>query len=100
MGIGAIEKELNTTIELSAEQIAFFQKNNFITIQSVVSPETIAHFNSLITAQVNTTNAEQAPLNQRDTYGKAFLQLFNLWAHNIDNKQLVFSKGLPIWLHN
>ena len=94
MEISAIERELNTTIELSDAQIAFYQKNNFIKIKEVLSPDTIAHFNSLITAQVDAMNSEQAPLDQRDTYGKAFLQLFNLWEHNTDIQQLVFSRRL------
>ena len=87
MEISAIERELNTTIELSEAQIAFFQKNNFIKIKEVLSPDTITHFNSFITAQVDAMNSEQSPLDQRDTYGKAFLQLFNLWEHNTDIQQ-------------
>ena len=47
MEISTIERELNTTIELSDAQIAFFQKNNFIKIKEVLSPDTITHFNSL-----------------------------------------------------
>jgi ectoine hydroxylase-related dioxygenase (phytanoyl-CoA dioxygenase family) len=33
-------------------------------------------------------------LDERDTYGKAFLQLFNLWRENEDIKEFVFSKRL------
>jgi ectoine hydroxylase-related dioxygenase (phytanoyl-CoA dioxygenase family) len=35
-----------------------------------------------------------APLANRDTYGKAFLQLFNLWREDEQIKQFVFSKRL------
>ena len=33
-------------------------------------------------------------LNERDTYGKAFLQLFNLWRKDLGFKILVFSKQI------
>ena len=34
------------------------------------------------------------PLEQRDTYGKAFLQLFNLWREDPEIKRLIFSPRL------
>jgi ectoine hydroxylase-related dioxygenase (phytanoyl-CoA dioxygenase family) len=37
---------------------------------------------------------EDIPLEERNTYGKAFLQLFNLWQENEEVKALVFSKRL------
>jgi ectoine hydroxylase-related dioxygenase (phytanoyl-CoA dioxygenase family) len=39
-------------------------------------------------------NKEVKNLEDRDTYGKAFLQLFNLWRENQNIKELVFSKRL------
>ena len=35
-----------------------------------------------------------SPLKERDTYGKAFLQLFNLWRKDLKIKTLVFSKRI------
>ena len=34
------------------------------------------------------------PLNERDNYGKAFLQLFNLWRKDLEIKILVVSKRI------
>ena len=42
----------------------------------------IAHFNEAITQSVNQLTQEKKPLAQRSTYGKAFLQLMNLWRTN------------------
>ncbi len=85
---------LNQPHELSKEQIAFFQKNRFIKVKSVLSAEVLAYYNQVITTKVNELNTVQLPLNQRDTYGKAFLQLMNLWKEDEEIKNLVFSKRL------
>ena len=37
---------------------------------------------------------DSTPLEQRDTYGKAFLQLFNLWREDPEIKRLIFSARL------
>ncbi len=39
-------------------------------------------------------NKMQIPLDQRSTYGKAFLQLFNLWREDEAIKKFVFSRRL------
>ena len=39
-------------------------------------------------------NAKPKPLEKRDTYGKAFVQLFNLWKEDETIKKLIFSKRL------
>jgi ectoine hydroxylase-related dioxygenase (phytanoyl-CoA dioxygenase family) len=39
-------------------------------------------------------NTVQTALEERTTYGKAFLQLFNLWCENTVIKELVFSKRI------
>ena len=79
---------------LTQEQIDFYQKNRYIKLKQVFDGETIAFFNQAITEQVNKMSQEVAPIDQRDTYGKAFLQLFNLWRENEVVKEFVFSKRL------
>ena len=39
-------------------------------------------------------NRISVPLEERDTYGKAFLQLFNLWREDEGIKELIFSPRL------
>lgn len=85
---------LNQTIELSPEQIKFYQENRYIKLKEVLDKDTIVFFNQVITEQVNMMNKEQEALKDRTTYGKAFLQLFNLWKENTLVKELVFSKRL------
>ena len=87
-------KDLNEPIPLSPSQISFYQKNKFIKIKQVLSPETIRYFNRVVTKKVLELNTVEIPLEKRDTYGKAFLQLMNLWREEKEIKQLVFSRRL------
>lgn len=79
---------------ITQEQIDFYQKNRFIKLKEVLNKETLHFFNTAITSQVNAMNQEQTALEERTTYGKAFLQLFNLWTENPIVKELIFSKRI------
>ncbi len=85
---------LETPYPLTQAQIAFYEQQRFIKLKQVLNTETIAFFNEVITEQVAVMNQEQTALEERSTYGKAFLQLFNLWRENELIKELVFSKRL------
>jgi ectoine hydroxylase-related dioxygenase (phytanoyl-CoA dioxygenase family) len=79
---------------LTQDQLDFYQKNQFIKLKEVLNPETMQFFNALISKQVEEMNTVQTALEERTTYGKAFLQLFNLWCENTVIKELVFSKRI------
>ena len=87
-------KSIDAPYELSPEQVEFFQKNRFIKLRQVFDADTLAHYNAVITRQVDQMNTATPALEERDTYGKAFLQLFNLWRENDEIKTFVFSKRL------
>jgi len=80
--------------ELTADQIAFYQQNRFIKLKQVFDEETISFFNEVIGKRVEIMNQQNTPLEQRSTYGKAFLQLFNLWKEDELVKAFVFSERL------
>jgi hypothetical protein len=90
----SITNFLNEPYSLSQEQIDFYQKNRFIKLKEVLNLETIQFFNEAISKQVNEMNQEQTALEDRTTYGKAFLQLFNLWTENSIIKELIFSRRI------
>lgn len=79
---------------LTAEQIGFYQTNRFAKLKGVLDPATLAYFNRVITAEVERLNTVEAALEERDTYGKAFLQIFNLWRESAEVRALVFSRRL------
>lgn len=79
---------------LTAEQINYYRQNRYIKLKQVLNNETLDHFNSVISKKVSEMNSVTASLSERDTYGKAFLQLFNLWREDEQIKELVFSKRI------
>lgn len=85
---------LDKPYSLSKDQIDFYQKNRFIKLKDVFDSETLSFFNTIISKKVNELNAATKPLEKRDTYGKAFIQLFNLWKEDDNIKTFVFSKRL------
>jgi ectoine hydroxylase-related dioxygenase (phytanoyl-CoA dioxygenase family) len=90
----SIRKKLEAPYTLTQDQLTFYQKNQFIKLKDVLDVETIAHFNEVISAQVEKMNTENTALEERSTYGKAFLQLFNLWRENEEVKSFIFCKRL------
>ena len=90
----SIAEFLDTPYLLDQKHIDFYQKNRFIKLKDVLNPETVAFFNAVISQQVNEMNQEQTALEDRTTYGKAFLQLFSLSVENAGVKELIFSKRI------
>lgn len=86
--------ELNTPLELTTDQIDFFKVNGFIKIKSVLSKEALDTMDAIISAEVDRLNTQHLAMKDRDTYGKAFLQIMNIWRNSDLVKQIVFSKRL------
>lgn len=89
-----IARELNQPYPLTPEQVDFYQRNRYIKLKHVLSTDTLDYFNDAITRCVNNLNTETRELKERDTYGKAFIQTFNLWLQTPQVKALVLSKRL------
>jgi ectoine hydroxylase-related dioxygenase (phytanoyl-CoA dioxygenase family) len=87
-------QELNQAYSLTPEQIDFYQKHRFIKLKQVLQPETLSHFEKEITREVEKRNTQSLPMDQRDTYAKAFVQIMNLWTDNSEIRSLIFSKRL------
>lgn len=90
----SIKVFLQKEYPLSGDQINHYQQFRFIKLKEVLNSETLDYFNTVISELVEKMNTETIPLHQRSTYGKAFLQLFNLWREDDRIKALVFSKRL------
>ena len=52
------------------------------------------YYNHVISVMVEELSRQVKPLNERDTYWKAFLQLFNLWRKDLKIKTLAFRKRI------
>lgn len=80
--------------DISEKQIASYKSNGFIKLKEVFSTTDIKRYNKIISDRVDVLNAQHKPLEERDTYGKAFLQIFNLWTQDEAIKDFVCSRRL------
>ena len=81
---------------LTPEQIASYRENGYIKLKQVLPPETLRHYARVIYDKVRELNTMHLPLEERDTYSKAFLQVMNLWRESEAIKRLVFSPRLAV----
>jgi len=86
--------DLHSQYELSSEQVEFYRANRYIKLKNVFGARVIQHFNEVISNQVDLMNDVNTSLSERSTYGKAFLQLFNLWTRSDQIREFVFSPKL------
>jgi hypothetical protein len=81
-----LKEELQQPFQLSPKQIDFYQQNRFIKLKSVLSQPVLDFFNEQISQKVAELSNETVALEERSTYGKAFLQIFNLWKEDEEIK--------------
>ena len=86
--------ELDRPYALSAEHIAQYRRDGFIRLGDVLSPGILAHYGAEISRVVAERSSWYKPLAERDTYGKAFLQVINIWTQNAMIAELVRSPRL------
>ena len=79
---------------LNSDQISFYRNNGFIKLKNIFDAETLRFFEQSISLRVDQKSKDSITLQKRDTYGKAFLQIFNLWTEDEEIKRFVFSKRL------
>jgi ectoine hydroxylase-related dioxygenase (phytanoyl-CoA dioxygenase family) len=63
---------------LSAERFARYRRDGHILLRGVASPEEMTAYRPVIVEAAMRYNTQTRPLEERDTYGKAFLQIMNL----------------------
>jgi ectoine hydroxylase-related dioxygenase (phytanoyl-CoA dioxygenase family) len=95
MAIAAeVQHDLDETYPISPEQIQQYQENGYIKLKHVLSAETLAHYGREITRKVKELNSQHLPLEERDLYHRAFLQVENLWESSKVVREFVCSKKL------
>jgi hypothetical protein len=86
--------DLHTAYSLTAEQVRFYRENGFIKLKQVLAPATLAHYGGEVSRLVDELNTQRLPLEQRNTYQKAFLQIVNLWTKSAVVKEFVLGQRL------
>ena len=87
-------QELDAPFQLTPAQIDFYAEMGYIKLKHVLSPQLLEHYRSIIHSRVTELSADALPMDQRTTYGKAFLQIMNLWTESPDVQEFVFGKRL------
>ena len=68
--------------EVHADDVARFARDGHVMLRGVSEASELRPFDAAIRTAVERLTADQVPIAQRDTYGKAFLQVPNLWRHD------------------
>jgi ectoine hydroxylase-related dioxygenase (phytanoyl-CoA dioxygenase family) len=89
-----IIETLDEPFTITKDQVSFYQKNGFIKLKNVLSAEAVQYMNDVISSEVKRLNTQHLPMEERDTYGKAFLQIMNIWTKSEGVKEIVFGKRL------
>lgn len=83
---------LEETIHLQPEQIQAFRKDGHTLIKEVLRPGEVSAFREVINEAAYQYNTETRALHERDTYGRAFLQIMNLWEVDENVKEFTLAK--------
>lgn len=85
---------LDDTHPVTVGQQEEFRTNGHILIRGLLSPAEAAAYRPIVTDAVKRLRTEKRRLAERDTYGKAFLQVMNLWRADEGVKRFVLSRRL------
>lgn len=72
--------DLSSDYVLTPEQIAEYRSIGHVLLRGVCSREEAQAYREVILDATMRHNRETRPMEERDTYGKAFLQVMNLWT--------------------
>jgi len=83
---------LQDRFEINHDQTDAYQQNGYALIKQLATPTEVTHYRPLILEAVKKLNPESRKMEDRDTYGKAFLQTMNLWETNDQVKEFTLAK--------
>jgi ectoine hydroxylase-related dioxygenase (phytanoyl-CoA dioxygenase family) len=89
-----VREELYAAYEVSPEMIEDFRRDGFVRVPGLLSAEVLDYMDQVITAEVDRLNTQHLAMEDRDTYGKAFLQIMNIWRNSEAVREIVFSRRL------
>jgi len=84
--------ELSTPFALAAEDVTAFRGDGHVVIRGLATAEEVAAFRPALLEAGEAVRHDRRPLSERDTYGKAFVQMFNLWRHDERSRAFVFAR--------
>lgn len=92
----AMEHKMLPSLEepyaLTQEQIDSYQRDGHILLRGVASPEEVNAYEPILSQLVFERNNHTKPVSERDTYGKAFIQVGNLWEYSEQAARFTLAK--------
>ena len=67
-----------------------FQRDGFVVVPDLLTPEEIARYDELVTAAVRDRTRDDVPLEQKSRYQQSFIQCMNLWEDHEEIRSLTF----------
>lgn len=83
---------LESEYPLDADEIASFKRDGHVLLRGVCSPEEVAAYRPAIVDATYRFSHETRPLEERDTYGKAFIQTGSLCWRDEIAQRFVFAR--------
>ena len=84
--------DLTKPYDLNPDSLRHFTENGWVLLRSVCAPGEAEAYGEIIRQAAIAHNRETRPLDQRDTYGKAFLQVMNLWRVDPEVRAFTLAK--------
>ena len=90
-----VAAELEAPLPVTDDQRRRFREQGYLKVPGVFSGATLAWIDGTISRPVETNNPlAGVPMESRDTYGKAFIQVFNLWLKSDEARAVSRSRRL------
>lgn len=83
---------LTEHLTVSEADVEAYRRDGHVLLRGVATAEEASAYRQVIRETALGHSTETRPLEERDTYGKAFLQVWNLWQHSADVARFVLAE--------
>lgn len=84
--------ELHADYQVDAQQKSSYQSDGHILLRNILNQEEVSIYRDVIVEAAERYNTEKRRMEERDTYGKAFLQIMNLWEVDENVRKFTLAK--------
>ena len=83
---------LTSDFALTDESVHAFRRDGHVLLRNVASADELATYRPAIKDAVRILQPQLKKMEERDTYGKAFIQVGNIWEHSENAKRFTFAR--------
>ena len=83
---------LDETVAIDPGTIESFARNGHAVVRGLASPDEVSQYAPAIKRATSQLSGDSRPLDERDTYGRAFIQSMNLWRVDPVVKEFVLAR--------